>query len=415
MPGARKTRTGPFSQTGSGGMKTAIWLYLFIFVAFFDLHAQYPILSPFALSLGAAPSFIGLIMGVYSITHLPGNLLAGYGVDRYGSKPFIVLSLIAAGTVLIFQSQVTDPWQLLAVRSISGFVLAFLSPSCLALLAKLAKDRIHQGKLMSGNGLVHTLASVVSPAAGAYLVAKLGFQASFTALGWGLIATGVIAIFGVKEARTPIVPAQARGASHVQADGRSAGSSRQASPPVARPSGSLAIPWLFFGIPVALSCSQGILFFELPLSEAARHSVLTSGLLFSMVSLGALVTLAMLFLNRYPALYRTAFGSLGLAVIFFGMAIGWPVPLYAALFLIGMAKGVIYPAIAAMLAELTSHARYGRVFSLLSISYSVGAFIGPLVAGQLRDSISPFYLAFVALMLALSLLPFDRFRRVATV
>ena len=47
-------------------MRTAIWLYLFMFVAFFDLHAQYPILSPFALSLGAAPSFIGLIMGVYS-------------------------------------------------------------------------------------------------------------------------------------------------------------------------------------------------------------------------------------------------------------------------------------------------------------------------------------------------------------
>ncbi|MBO9606906.1 MAG: MFS transporter [Paenibacillaceae bacterium] len=384
-------------------MKTAIWLYLFIFVAFFDLHAQYPILSPFALSLGAAPSFIGLIMGVYSITHLPGNLLAGYGVDRYGSKPFIVLSLIAAGTVLIFQSRVTDPWQLLAIRSISGFVLAFLSPSCLALLAKLAKDRIHQGKLMSGNGLVHTLASVVSPAAGAYLVAKLGFQASFTALGWGLIATGVIAIFGVKEARTPAMAANAGGDLPVPTNGRSAGSSD-----------SPAIPWLFFGIPIALSCSQGILFFELPLSDAARHSVLTSGLLFSMVSLGALVTLAMLFLNRFPAFYRTAFGSLGLAVVFFGMAIGWPVPLYATLFLIGMAKGVIYPAIAAMLAELTSHARYGRVFSLLSISYSVGAFIGPLVSGQLRDSISPFYLAFVGLMIALTLLPFDRFRRVAT-
>ncbi|WP_135556120.1 MFS transporter [Paenibacillus cymbidii] len=385
-------------------MKTAIWLYLFIFVAFFDLHAQYPILSPFALSLGAAPSFIGLIMGVYSITHLPGNLLAGYGVDRYGSKPFIVLSLIAAGTVLIFQSRVTDPWQLLAIRSISGFVLAFLSPSCLALLAKLAKDRIHQGKLMSGNGLVHTLASVVSPAAGAYLVAKLGFQASFTALGWGLIATGVIAIFGVREARTPAMAGNAGDDLPVPTNGRSADSN-----------GSPAIPWLFFGIPIALSCSQGILFFELPLSDAARHSVLTSGLLFSMVSLGALVTLAMLFLNRFPAFYRTAFGSLGLAVVFFGMAIGWPVPLYATLFLIGMAKGVIYPAIAAMLAELTSHARYGRVFSLLSISYSVGAFIGPLVSGQLRDSISPFYLAFVGLMIALTLLPFDRFRRVATV
>ncbi|WP_040952910.1 MFS transporter, partial [Gorillibacterium massiliense] len=170
-------------------MKTAIWLYLFMFVALFDLHAQYPILSPFALSIGAAPSFIGLIMGVYSLTHLPGNLLAGVGVDRYGSKRFIVISLIGSGVILLLQSRVSNPWQLLAIRSISGFVLAFLSPACMAMLAKMGKDRLQQSRLMAGNGLVHTLASVVSPAAGAFLVAKIGFTASFTVLGWGLIIT----------------------------------------------------------------------------------------------------------------------------------------------------------------------------------------------------------------------------------
>src|SRR5690606_27458527 len=153
-------------------LKTAVWLYLFIFIAFFDLHAQYPILTPFAVSLGAAPSFIGLIMGIYSITHLPGNVIAGYAVDRYWSKPFIALSLAVAGVLLLIQARIENPWDLLIIRSISGFVLAFLSPACLAMLAKLARDHIHQGKLMTGNGLIHTLASVVSPAAGAILVAK---------------------------------------------------------------------------------------------------------------------------------------------------------------------------------------------------------------------------------------------------
>ena len=109
-------------------MKTAVWIYLFLFVAFFDLHAQFPMLSPFALSLGAAPSFIGLIMGIYSITHIPGNLIAGYGIDRYGSKLFIAISLIAAGALLLWQSQVTNPWQLLVIRSISGFIPLFYLP-----------------------------------------------------------------------------------------------------------------------------------------------------------------------------------------------------------------------------------------------------------------------------------------------
>jgi len=387
-------------------MKTAVWLYLFMFVAFFDLHAQYPMLSPFALSIGAAPSFIGLIMGVYSLTHLPGNLLAGVGVDRYGSKYFIVGSLLTAGIVLVLQSQVTDPWQLLWVRSISGFVLAFLSPACLAMLAKIAKNHVQQGKLMAGNGFVHTLASVGSPAAGAFLVAKLGFTTSFLVLGWGLIATGILAIFGVretKEMRRMHTP-QAN-----DAHGHGASLSNKGAAQT-EPAKDGKIPWLFFGIPLALSCSQGILFFELPLMKAAMDSIVTSGLLFSMVSLGALATLSLLFLNRIAPLPRVVAGSLSLALVFFGMAVDWPLSLVVSLFLIGMAKGVIYPAIATLLAGHTSRTRYGRVFSLLSISYSIGAFFGPTVAGQLRDVWSPYFIAFVVLMLGLSLLPLDRFR-----
>jgi len=371
-------------------VKTVMWLYLFIFVAFFDLHAQYPMLTPYAISLGAAPSFIGFIMGIYSLTHLPGNLLAGYSVDRFGSKPFIVLSLIAAGALLIAQGNVSDPWQLLAVRSVSGFVLAFLSPACLALLAKLAKDRIHQSKLMSGNGLVHTLASVVSPAAGALLVAKVGFAAAFAALGWGLIATGILAAFGVKEAGA--ASAATTKTEHRKAAEAGAERSRK-------------LPWLIYGAPLALSCSQGILFFELPLVSGARTSVVETGMLFSIVSIGALITLAMVFLNRVPPLYRTLFGALALALVFFGLAMRWPVPLPISLLLIGMAKGVIFPAIAALLASATDASKYGRVFSVLSIAFSLGAFFGPIVAGQVRDHISPYYIAFLVLMGAIALLP----------
>lgn len=381
-------------------MKTAVWLYLFIFVAFFDLHAQYPILSPFAVSLGATPSFIGLILGIYSITHLPGNLIAGYGVDRYGSKPFMVISLIGAGILLLLQARVNDPWQLLIIRSISGFVLAFLSPACLAMLAKIAKDQLQQGKLMAGNGLIHTLASVVSPAAGAVLVAKLGFATSFTWLGWGLLITGVLAIFGIKEAK--------------QSAARDESRAESSSLPVDNDQEQSSIPWLFFLAPLGISCSQGILFFELPLMASTQNSILTSGLLFSLVSLGALTTLSLLFLHRYSPYLRTIFGCLCLAVIFFSLAVKWPIPLYVTLFMIGMAKGVILPAISTFLAGTTSSSRYGRIFSILSIAFSVGAFIGPVLAGQLRTYISPYFIAFLVLMIGLTLIPYGKSRPIAT-
>lgn len=384
-------------------VKTAVWLYLFMFVAFFDLHAQYPILSPFAISLGAAPSFIGLILGVYSITHLPGNLIAGYGVDKYGSKAFIVFSLIVAGIVLLIQSRVTDPWDLLIIRSISGFVLAFLSPACLTLLAKIAKDHVQQGKLMAGNGMVHTIASVLSPAAGAFLVAEFGFAASFTFLGWVLIVTGILAWFGVNEQQYK------QAAAEMFAPHGAAAALPPGNPALGDPSSR--IPWLFYAVPLGISCSQGILFFELPLMKETHGSIVTSGVFFSLISLGSLVTLSMLFLSRVSPVLRTSFGSLALALVFFGMSVHWPLPVSASLFLIGMAKGVIFPAIASFLASVTSSNKYGRVFSILSISYSIGAFIGPIVAGQVRTHTSPYFIAFLFLMLSLCLLPINRISR----
>lgn len=400
-------------------MKTAIWLYMFLFVAMFDLHAQYPILSPFALSLGAVPSFIGLIMGMYSITHLPGNLLAGYGVDRFGSKGFISASLMVGGLLLAIQAGVDNPWELLAVRSASGFVLAFLSPASMAMLAKLARSKIQQSRLMTGNGLVHTLASVVSPAAGALLVAKLGFANSFLTLGILLMATGFFTLFFLKEIRLPESTSLSPSASPhpVPAGIRP----HAAAEPEARPStnktsksqktGNPPIPWLFFGVPVGLSCAQGILFFELPLGSAARSSIMTSGVLFSMVSIGALFSLSLLFLNRFSAFGRTLIGSLFLALIFYGMAVEWSIPLPVTLFLIGAAKGMIFPSIAALLAEMTPAGKYGRAFSILSISFSIGSFFGPVLAGQLRTEISPYYLAFAILLAGLTIMPLGRLRR----
>ncbi|WP_256759785.1 MFS transporter [Cohnella sp. WQ 127256] len=378
-------------------MKTAIWLYLFLFVAFFDLHAQYPMLTPFAVSLGAAPSFIGLVMGMYSLTHLPGNLIAGIVVDRFGSKLFISFSLVGAGILLLFQARVTDPWQLLYVRSISGFVLAFLSPACMSLLARLAKDHIQQGKLMAGNGLVHTIASVVSPAAGAYLAATIGFSQSFTILGWTLLFTGILSLWFVKEPiRTPEEVAAALKKSTAPV------SELKENPMTNTQEGSkTSFPWSIFALPIGLACAQGILSFELPLRGMDSATIMDTGILFSVVSLGALVTLSMLFLNRYLPYARTVVSLLLIAFCYYGLASDWPVSMLVLLFILGIGKGVVFPAMTSFLLQLSGPSRYGRTFSILSISLSIGSFLGPVAAGAVRDHFSPYFLSFLSLMIAL--------------
>ncbi|MBD8841459.1 MFS transporter [Priestia sp. FSL H7-0729] len=382
-------------------MKTAIWLYLFLFLAVFDLHAQYPILTPFAISLGAAPTFIGWMMGIYSLTHLPGNLIAGTQIDKHGSRRYIVFSLLGAGFILLLQAYVQTPWQLLALRSVSGFVLAFLSPACLALLAQLSSDPVKQGKYMSGHGVVHTLASVVSPAAGAIIVGSMGFSATFSGLGYLLILTGVIAFMTMPRG---IIKQHERVTEPAKPD----------VSPVDAKSAFLPVSWRYFALPLVIACAQGILFFELPLRGGGHSSIMSTGLLFSIISIGALFTLSMLFLNRYSPKLRLVAGVLLMSLCFFAMAAIPQIPLSTVLFVLGMSKGIIFPAMATLFIRLSGGSRLGRIFSLQSIATSIGSFIGPITAGQLRVGLSPYFIAFVLLMIGMLLLPYYTSRREAS-
>nr|WP_274528686.1 MFS transporter [Paenibacillus piscarius] len=379
-----------------------MWLYLFLFLAFFDLHAQYPILTPFAISLGAGPAFIGWMMGMYSLTHLPGNLLAGVLVDRNGSRRYIVFALTAAGVILLLQAHAQLPWHLLLLRAASGFALAFLSPACMTLLASLSSNPVTQGKYMSGHGIIHTLASVVSPAAGAFIVAKAGYSGTFSTLGWLLIFTGVMAFFSVPK-HTPALAVQKPALAAQQ---------KQA----ASPDGSLVpapVSKRYYLLPFFVSCSQGVLFFELPLSQGA-DGIMSTGILLSLLSLGALVTLSLFFLNRLSPGIRIAAALLGMAICFFSLAAFRSIPAGAVLFMLGAAKGVLFPAMASLFISLGGGGRLGRTFSLQSIAMSLGAFAGPVAAGQLRGYVSPYFIAFLLLMTAILLLPPGRSGKLAS-
>ncbi|KAI7261176.1 hypothetical protein KC345_g9858 [Hortaea werneckii] len=343
------------------------------------------------MSLGAGPAFIGWMMGMYSLTHLPGNLLAGVLVDRNGSRRYIVFALTAAGVILLLQAHAQLPWHLLLLRAASGFALAFLSPACMTLLASLSSDPATQGKYMSGHGIIHTLASVVSPAAGAFIVAKAGYSGTFSTLGWLLILTGVMAFFSVPK-HSPGLALQKPALPLLQEQPELPVTS---GPPVSR---------RYYLLPFFVSCSQGVLFFELPLSQGS-NGIISTGILLSLLSLGALLTLSLFFLNRLAPGFRIAAALLGMAICFFSLAAFRSIPAGIILFILGAAKGVLFPAMASLFISLGGAGRMGRTFSLQSIAMSLGAFAGPVAAGQLREYVSPYFIAFVLLMTAILLLP----------
>ena len=99
-----------------------------------------------------------------------------------------------------------------------------------------------------------------------------------------------------------------------------------------------------------------------------------TGLLFSVVSFGALITLSMLFLNRMSPYLRSLWGAFMLALTYFAIATGAPVPFFIMLLLLGMAKGVIFPALSSLLIELSG----GQDTDAYSRSY-----LSPSLSGHL--------------------------------
>ena len=358
-------------------MRAAIWLYLVLFVAFFDLHAQQPILSPFALALGASPTFIGLLLGLYALSHIPGEWLSGSVIQKRGSHIVIAFSLLFTGLILLLQAWIAEPWQLTVTRVASGFVLAFLSPACMTLLTSLESDKIKQERLLAGHGIIHMVAAVLAPTIGTFLVSQFGFGATFITLGVSLMFAGSLSFFVLKPLKSHRHP--------------SADPYYKAQQPALHQ----------FYIPFAFACSQAILYYELPLQLARdkNEGMLALGSAFAIISMGAACTLLIKSLAAISPLLRSVSASILLAISLYGLAIDWPIPFSLTLLAIGMCKGILYPALTSLLIQHQPSSSYSHLFALLSISYSLGAFLGPLLASLLRATVSSYFIASLMLLL----------------
>jgi MFS family permease len=348
-------------------------LYAMLFVAVFDLHAQYPMLTPFALSLGATPQLLGWMMGLYALTHIPGNAIAGTLIDRFGSKRFIVISVLGTGVLMMTQSVVTTAEHLVVLRALSGFVIAFLGPACMSMIARYAHTPAHHNTLMSTHGIVQTIATVASPAVGAALVHALGFRLSFGWLGGALVLIGLV---------SAVVLRQQKPTAHVRTPMR----------------------WSYAStiVPFACAIAQSIVYFEIPLL-AQGTSLWSQGMLYASLSVGALCALIVGWaLYRIAPETRIMWGALALAMCVYALCIVQSASLWWILFLIGMAKGFVFPAIATRIAIRTAHASYGSAFAHLSIVYAIGSFVGPLIAGHTRTLVSPCVVAALVLLATLA-------------
>lgn len=352
-----------------------------VLVCFFDTFAQFPVVAPYARLLGAGPALVGLVVAIYSITNLVGNLVSGYLLDRVDRRQVLVAGLSLAGLALFLYAGAQTPAHLVLVRAAHGGAVSVVAPAAFAILG----DRFPRGQRkapMGASGALIALAAIVAPAISGFLRDRLGYIGVFFFVGALLLLTAA----ATWRLMSPTRPDH-RGHSH--------------SPAVFlallnRP--SLLVAYLAGTV---LTFGLGSLVGYLPLHMAdlgfggAQTGLALSA--FAVVAMVAMLSPLSRLGGDGTRLLTASAGLLlvALALFFLPLSSGLQA-IWASMALYGLGFGLIFPAANARVADATDYGERGAAFGLFYAFWSVGVILGSSVSGLAVEQgmpLSPFHLA----------------------
>ncbi len=163
------------------------------FLGFLDTHLLIPVMALYAYELGASVGIIGLIIGLYSITNTPANILFGRLIDRVGYKVPLIAGLIGDALSMFFYSVCRLPIHLALVRAIHGVSGGLVGPVTMSITADYS-DEAKKGRAMGLYGMSLAAATLVGYGLSGVIVSRLGYKALFL-FGTIMLTIGVILSF----------------------------------------------------------------------------------------------------------------------------------------------------------------------------------------------------------------------------
>ena len=160
------------------------------FLGFLDTHMLIPVLALYADSLGAGFLGTGLIVGLYSITNTPANVIFGRLIDRYGSRRPLIAGLLGDGISMFLYSLCRLPIHLAFLRAFHGITGGLVGPATLSIMAKQASPN-QKGRAMGYYGMAIGTATLVGYGLSSVLVSASGYNLIFYT-GALLLLVGVV-------------------------------------------------------------------------------------------------------------------------------------------------------------------------------------------------------------------------------
>ncbi len=355
-------------MTGSGVAR------LVVFVAFFDLFCQFPLIAPFARQLGAEPLVASVTVATYNVANLVGNLAAGFVLVGIGRQRTLVGGLLASAIALALYGVVSEPWQFGAVRALHGFGQAVLSPGAFTLLSDSVAPARRAQAMGTAGGFI-AIAAVIGPAVAGIAGTAFGSVVMFQAVAGLMIATSaVVAFLGRNVEASAVARERTTDAVKVSV------------------SAILRRPQLIVANIACLVWTAGIgtLVVHLPLLlETRGASASVRGTAFSVYALVSLLLFARpspWLVNRFGRLPALAGGLSLIGVSLLALAVtSTTVGVYGAMALFGSGFGLLFPAVTSYIADHSSTAERGMAYGAFYAAYSLGVVAGEIGSGQLAE------------------------------
>lgn len=346
------------------------FVYAIVFFSFFDLFSQLPIMSPFALSLGASSFMTGLAVGMYSFSNTIGNVISGFMTDRRGPFVILLIGLFASGISLLLYSFAIGPVSLLGIRFVHGFMEGLIVPAAFTFLANRAEES-KRGRSVAISGAFVGMAAIIGPAYSGIVASKTGTPFIMTVNGVIMFILAISAFFLLRSI-TFKRKQKMKEAKHFRVRYL-----------FTHPGMIRAFAGAFF-----LMFSQGVLALVLPLKvEALGFDTKSTGMLLSTFGIVAIL-IFLLPINRIfdkvRPMITLAFGisMMGLSMLFLSQITELQF-LYLAMALYGIGFAFLFPSINSLLIDSSSPEFRGKAYGYFYAFFSIGVVAGSSLIGYL--------------------------------
>lgn len=346
------------------------FVYLIVFFSFFDLFSQLPVMSPFALSLGATPFLVGLAVGMYSFSNTIGNIISGFMTDKRGPFLILVLGLFASALSLFLYTFIDGPMSLLGVRFVHGFMEGLIVPAAFTFLANRAEES-KRGKSVAISGAFVGLAAIIGPAYGGIVAAKTSTPFIMAVNGSIMMLLAILAFFVL------------RSFTYVRKQSSESVNNFSVKFLFQHPGMVRAFAGAFF-----LMFSQGVLALVLPLKvESLGFDTKTTGLLLSTFGVVAILIFLLpinRIFDRVRPIVTLAFGItlMGLSMLYLSQVEELNY-LYIAMGIYGAGFAFLFPSINSLLIDSSSPEFRGKAYGYFYAFFSIGVVAGSSLIGFL--------------------------------